>query len=43
MIFGFSLYTVSLLVILVTYFGIETEDLVGGKPLEDNKVYYCQL
>jgi len=34
MTFGFSLYAVSLLVLLVVYFGTELRNLVGGKPLE---------
>jgi len=42
MIFSFSLYAAPLLVILVTYFGIELEDLAGGKLPKDSKIYYYQ-
>ena len=42
MIFGFSLYAMSLLVILVAYFGIELGDLVDGKLSEGGEVYCCQ-
>ena len=38
MTFSFILCDMSLLVILVTYFGIGLGDLVGGKPLKDNKI-----
>ena len=40
-IFGFSLYTVPLLVTQVTYFRLELGDLEGRKPTEDGKVCYC--
>ena len=36
MTFGLSLYTISLLAILVIYFGIELRDLAGGKLLKSN-------
>jgi len=36
--FSFILYAMSLLVTLVTYFGIGLEDLVGRKPLKDSKM-----
>ena len=39
-IFSFSLYTISLLVVLVTYFRTGLGDLAGGKPLEGVKMYY---
>ena len=42
MIFGFSLYTVSLLTALITYFRTELGDLAGKKPLEGGKAYYHQ-
>ena len=42
MTFGFSLCATLLLAILVTYFGIELRNLVGGKPPEGGKVYYYQ-
>jgi len=41
-IFGFSLYAVSLLVVLVIYFRTGLGDLAGGKPLEGVKMYYHQ-
>jgi len=40
MIFGFSLYTTFLLAVLVIYFRMELENLVGEKPLEDGKIYH---
>ena len=42
MTFGFSLYTMLLLVILITYFRTGFEDLADEKLLEDSKVYHCQ-
>ena len=42
-IFDFSLYTISLLVVPVTYFGRATwKDLWIISLLEDDKMYYCQ-
>ena len=38
MIFGFSLYTVFLLAIIVAYFGTRLENLADKKPLEDGKI-----
>jgi len=38
--FNFSIYTISLQVILITYFGSELETLRGGQPLEGSKVCY---
>jgi len=42
MIFGFSLYVISLLIALAIYFGIELRNLIDGKPPEGNKVCYYQ-
>jgi len=42
MIFGFSLYTVSLLVTLVAYFGSGLSELSGLGLPENGKVYHCQ-
>jgi len=42
MIFGLSLYIVSLLVTLVAYFGMELGNLVSEKTPEDSKVCYYQ-
>jgi len=42
MTFGFSLYAASLLATLVIYFEMGFGNLVGRKPLENGKVYYCQ-
>jgi len=41
MTFGFSLYVVSLLATLVTYFEMKLENLTGEKLPEDSKLYYC--
>ena len=38
MTFSFILYAMSLLVTLVTYFGIGLGHLVGGKLLKDSKI-----
>ena len=35
-------YTASLLVTLVIYFGTGLRNLIGRKPPESSKVYYCQ-
>ena len=40
MIFGFSLYTVPLLVVLVIYFGTGLEELSRWKLLEDDEICY---
>jgi len=42
MIFGFKLYTVSLQVILVAYFGRVLGELRRLRLLEDDEVYYYQ-
>jgi len=42
MIFGFSLYTTSLLVILIIYFGSGLSELNGLGLLESNKMCCCQ-
>jgi len=39
--FGFSLCTIPLLIIQVTFFGSELEDLESRKPQEDGKVCHC--
>ena len=39
-IFSFSIYTISLQVTLVIYFGSELETLEGRQLPEDGKVYY---
>jgi len=41
MTFGFSLYTMPLLVTQVVYFGIGLENLESRKSLEGNKICYC--
>ena len=41
-IFGFSLYIAFLLVILVTYFRSECDELSGLRLLEDDEVCHCQ-
>jgi len=40
--FGFSLYAVSLLAILVIYFRMRLRDLTDGKLLESGEVYCHQ-
>ena len=42
MIFGFSLYPVSLPAVLVVYFEMKLRDLANGKPLESDEIYYYQ-
>ena len=39
--FGFSLYAISLLVVLVTYFGSRLGDLSRLRLLEDSEICYC--
>jgi len=41
-IFDFSLYTMSLLVILAAYFRSGLRELSGSRLLESGKVYYYQ-
>jgi len=42
MTFGFSLYTISLLVTQVIFFEMGLKNLVGRKPPEGDEICYCQ-
>ena len=42
MIFGFSLYNISLLATLVAYFRTELGDLADGEPPKGSKMCCCQ-